>query len=623
MQGATGHALYTVGNGQEAVGNGPPGPVRRSARPDPYVSPKGERTLMKKMVLALMVALATAAAAPAGQFVKVEGANAVPDCYIVVLKPGAAVHPGGGKAGLTVSQLAVGAAARYGGSVRHFYEVALSGFSICLPENAARLLAEDLNVELVEQDQRVTAVATQSNATWGIDRIDQRNLPLSTTYTYNFTGAGVHAYIIDTGIRATHQQFAGRVSGQGFTSINDGNGTNDCNGHGTHVSGTVGGTTYGVAKGVTLHAVRVLDCSGSGTTSGVVAGIDWVTQNHISPSVANMSLGGGASSALDTAVNNSINSGVTYAIAAGNSNANACSFSPARVAAAITVGATTTTDARSSFSNFGTCLDIFAPGSSITSSWNTSDTATNTISGTSMATPHVTGMAALYLEQFGNQPPAAVAQGIVDNATTGVVVGAGTGSPNRLLFTLVGGGGGGPVTVFSDGFETDQGWTRNPSGTDTATTGLWERGTPQQTSSGSVMQTGSCAGGANCLVTGLAAGASVGANDVDNGVTSAQSPAIALPATGTLTLSFSYYLAHLNNSSSADFFRVSIVGASGTTQVFQELGAATTDAAAFTAQSVNISSFAGQTIRILIQAADASTGSLVEAAVDNVTITQQ
>jgi len=578
---------------------------------------------MKKMVLALMVALATAAAAPAGQFVKVEGANAVPDCYIVVLKPGAAVHPGGGKAGLTVSQLAVGAAARYGGSVRHFYEVALSGFSICLPENAARLLAEDLNVELVEQDQRVTAVATQSNATWGIDRIDQRNLPLSTTYTYNFTGAGVHAYIIDTGIRATHQQFAGRVSGQGFTSINDGNGTNDCNGHGTHVSGTVGGTTYGVAKGVTLHAVRVLDCSGSGTTSGVVAGIDWVTQNHISPSVANMSLGGGASSALDTAVNNSINSGVTYAIAAGNSNANACSFSPARVAAAITVGATTTTDARSSFSNFGTCLDIFAPGSSITSSWNTSDTATNTISGTSMATPHVTGMAALYLEQFGNQPPAAVAQGIVDNATTGVVVGAGTGSPNRLLFTLVGGGGGGPVTVFSDGFETDQGWTRNPSGTDTATTGLWERGTPQQTSSGSVMQTGSCAGGANCLVTGLAAGASVGANDVDNGVTSAQSPAIALPATGTLTLSFSYYLAHLNNSSSADFFRVSIVGASGTTQVFQELGAATTDAAAFTAQSVNISSFAGQTIRILIQAADASTGSLVEAAVDNVTITQQ
>src|SRR5262249_51466616 len=246
-------------------------------------------------------------------------------------------------------------------------------------------------------------VATQSNATWGIDRIDQRNLPLSGTYTYNFTGAGVHAYIIDTGIRATHQNFGGRVSSQGFTAINDGNGTNDCNGHGTHVSGTVGSSTYGVAKGVTLHAVRVLSCSGSGSTSGVIAGVDWVTQNRILPAVANMSLGGGVSTALDTAVNNSINSGVTYAIAAGDTNP--CTLSPARVAAALTVGATTMTDARSSFSNFGTCVDLFAPGSSITSTWNTSDTATNTISGTSMATPHVTGVAALYLQQFGNQSP--------------------------------------------------------------------------------------------------------------------------------------------------------------------------------------------------------------------------
>jgi hypothetical protein len=576
---------------------------------------------MKKTLLAL-VAAAAAATAGAGDFVKAEGPRAIPDCYIVVLKPGAAVRGGAGRAGLTVSQLAVAAAARHGGSVRHFYEVALSGFSICLPEKAAEALANEPNVDLVEQDQTVEAVATQTGATWGIDRIDQRNLPLSTTYTYNFTGAGVHAYIIDTGIRATHQQFGGRVSSQGFTSINDGNGTSDCNGHGTHVSGTVGGSTYGVAKSVTLHAVRVLDCSGSGTNSGVIAGVDWVTQNHISPSVANMSLGGGISTALDTAVNNSINSGVTYAIAAGNSNANACNFSPARVAAAITVGATTTTDARSSFSNFGTCVDIFAPGSSITSSWNTSDTATNTISGTSMATPHVTGVAALYLQQFGNQSPAAVAQGIVNNATTGVVGNPGTGSPNRLLFSLFGGGGG--ATVFSDDFETDRGWIRNPNGTDTATTGLWERGDPQQTSSsGFVMQAGTCAGGVNCLVTGLAAGASVGENDIDNGVTSAQSPAIALPSTGTLTLSFSYYLAHLNNSSSADFFRVSIVGSSGTSQVFQELGAATTDVASFTTQSVNISSFAGQTVRILIQAADASTGSLVEAAVDNVTITQQ
>jgi len=366
---------------------------------------------------------------------------------------------------------------------------------------------------------------------------------------------------------------------------------------------------------------RRTHCTGSGSTSGVIAGVNWVTQNRVLPAVANMSLGGGVSTALDSAVANSIASGVTYAIAAGNSNANACNSSPARVATALTVGSTTTTDARSSFSNFGTCVDVFAPGSSITSTWNTSDTATNTISGTSMATPHVAGVAALYLSQFGSQSAATVAAAIVGNATTGVVGNPGTGSPNRLLFSLFGGGGGG-TTVFSDGFEAATGWTTNPSGTDTATTGAWQRGAPQATSSGIATQLGACAGGSNCLVTGLSGGAA-GDNDVDGGTTSVLSPPINLPATGTLTLGFSYYFAHLNNSSSADFFRVSIVGSSGTTQVFQELGSAANDAAAYSTQSVNISSFAGQSIRILIQAADAATGSLVEAAVDNVTVTQQ
>jgi hypothetical protein len=577
---------------------------------------------MRKTLFVFVVAVVAAHAAPTagGEFRRIGGPRAIPDCYVVVLKPGATVRAGGLNPGLSVSQLAIGAAARHGGTVRHFFEHALQGYSICLPEPAALALSEEPSVALVEQEQVFTPVVTQTGATWGIDRIDQRNLPLSTTYTYNFTGAGVHAYIIDTGIRATHQNFGGRVSSQGFTAINDGNGTNDCNGHGTHVSGTVGSSTYGVAKGVTLHAVRVLGCTGSGSTAGVIAGVDWVTQNRILPAVANMSLGGGVSTALDTAVNNSINAGVTYAIAAGNSNANACNSSPARVAAALTVGSTTTSDARSSFSNFGTCVDLFAPGSGITSTWNTSDTATNTISGTSMATPHVTGVAALYLQQFGNRAPSTVAQAIINNATTGVVGNPGSGSPNRLLHSLFGGGGG--TTVFSDGFETALGWITNPNGTDTATTGAWQRGDPEQTVSGSVMQLGTCAGGSNCLVTGLTAGASVGANDVDGGVTSIQSPAIALPASGTLTLSFSYYLAHLNNSSSADFFRVSIV-AGGTTQVFQELGAATTDTASYTTQSVNISGFAGQTIRILIQVADASTASLVEASVDNVTITRQ
>ena len=220
-----------------------------------------------------------------------------------------------------------------------------------------------------------------------------------------------------------------------FDAVNDGRNGVDCNGHGTHVSGTVGGARYGVAKGVQLRAVRVLDCAGSGTTSGVIAGIDWVTAHHASPAVANMSLGGGASTALDNAVTASISSGVTYAIAAGNSNRNACNYSPARAATAITVGATTTTDGRASYSNYGSCLDIFAPGSGITSSWIGSNTATNTISGTSMATPHVAGVAALYLQTHATASPASVRNALVANGTTGKVTSAGNGSPNVLLFS--------------------------------------------------------------------------------------------------------------------------------------------------------------------------------------------
>ncbi|WP_291161718.1 S8 family serine peptidase [Gemmatimonas sp. UBA7669] len=333
-----------------------------------------------------------------------------------------------------------------GGTLHYTYTRAIRGFAATLPPQAITALARNPVIKLIEPDGIVTASATQSNATWGLDRIDQRDLPLSSSYTYNATGAGVRSYILDTGILPGHVEFTGRLA-TGFTAITDGRGTSDCNGHGTHVAGTVGGTVYGVAKGTTLVPVRVLNCQGSGTTSGVIAGVDWVANNHVKPAVANMSLGGGASSTLDAAVANAVNLGVTFVVAAGNSNANACNYSPARTASAITVGATTSSDARASYSNFGSCLDIFAPGSSITSAWYTSNTALNTISGTSMASPHVAGAAALYLEGAPGATPATVANALISNSTANKVTSAGSGSPNRLLYTLAfgSGGGGGPT----------------------------------------------------------------------------------------------------------------------------------------------------------------------------------
>ncbi|UGY93444.1 S8 family peptidase [Streptomyces gobiensis] len=341
-------------------------------------------------------------------------------------------------------------AKKYGAKINDTYEAALNGYSVELTEKQAKKFAADSAVESVVQDQKVSLFGTQpSPPSWGLDRIDQPDLPLNNSYTYpDSAGEGVTAYIIDTGIRHSHQDFGGRAS-FGYDYWNSGG--NDGNGHGTHVAGTVAGSAYGVAKKAKLVSVRVLDNNGSGSIASVVGGIDWVTQNAKKPAVANMSLGGGANSTLDQAVRNSVASGVTYAVAAGNSNADASNYSPARVAEALTVASTTSTDARSSFSNYGSSVDIFAPGSSITSAWNTSDSATNTISGTSMASPHVAGAAALVLGDNPGASPAQVGSAIDSAAVTGKVSNPGSGSPNKLL--QVGAGDPGEPGEPGDRFE--------------------------------------------------------------------------------------------------------------------------------------------------------------------------
>jgi serine protease len=358
--------------------------------------------------------------------------------YIVVFKREALHGADAQTRGPSAVDLTAELANRHGLQADLAFEHALQGFVASASERQLNALLKDPRIDFIEQDGVISIDATQPGPSWGLDRADQRNLPLDAGYTYTTTAANVRAYIIDTGIHASHADFGGRVGG-GYTAILDGRGTADCNGHGTHVAGTVGGANWGVAKGVRLVPVRVLGCTGTGTTSGVLAGIDWVTANHVKPAVANMSLGGGASTALDVAVQNSIAAGVSYVVAAGNNGANACAYSPARVADAITVGATTSTDSRASFSNYGTCLDLFAPGQFIASAWHTSNGASNSISGTSMAAPHVAGAAAIFLSANPGATPAAVAAALIANATPNKVIGTGAGSANRLLFIAAGG----------------------------------------------------------------------------------------------------------------------------------------------------------------------------------------
>jgi len=367
------------------------------------------------------------------KLVEIDPELAIKDQYIILLKKAEInnllAKQSSSDRKVIVNSVANQIATSVSGKILMQYSNAIDGLVLNMKASEIETLRKDPLVLMIEQDQIMSIAATQTNATWGLDRIDQANLPLDSNYTYELDGSGVNVYIIDTGVLISHADFGGRAfSGWDFID-NDADAT-DCNGHGTHVAGTVGSSTWGVAKNVTITAIRVLDCRGSGTSSGVIAGIDWVTANAVMPAVANMSLGGGNSPMLDAAVNNAINSGITFAVAAGNSNINACSGSPNKVPAAITVASSTLFDTRSSFSNWGSCVDIFAPGSDITSTW--SNGGTNTISGTSMASPHVAGAIALYLQAYPSATPAEVDSSLSGFATTNKISNT-NGAPNLLL----------------------------------------------------------------------------------------------------------------------------------------------------------------------------------------------